>query len=62
LDVGSARRKVSTYTQNNTQTSMLRVGFEFTIPVFEKAKMVHALHRAATVIGNFVIYSVQFFN
>jgi hypothetical protein len=27
------------------------VGFELTIPVFERAKMVHALDRAATVIG-----------
>jgi hypothetical protein len=31
---------------------MLRVGFEPTTPVFEQAKMVHALDRAATVIGN----------
>jgi hypothetical protein len=30
---------------------MPQVGFEPTIPVFERAKMVHALHRAATVIG-----------
>jgi hypothetical protein len=34
-----------------TQTSMLRLGFEPTIPVFERAKTVHALDRAATVIG-----------
>jgi hypothetical protein len=27
------------------------VGFEPTIPVFERAKTVHALDRAATVIG-----------
>jgi hypothetical protein len=27
------------------------VGFETTIPVFERAKTVHALDRAATVIG-----------
>jgi hypothetical protein len=31
---------------------MLRVGFEPTIQVFERAKMVHALDRAATVIGS----------
>jgi hypothetical protein len=31
---------------------MPRVGFEPTIPVFERAKTVHALDRAATVIGN----------
>jgi hypothetical protein len=27
------------------------VGFELTIPVFERAKTVHALDSAATVIG-----------
>jgi hypothetical protein len=26
------------------------VGFEPTTPVFERAKMVHSLHRAATVV------------
>jgi hypothetical protein len=30
---------------------MPRVGFELTIPVFERAKKFHALDRAATVIG-----------
>jgi hypothetical protein len=30
---------------------MLQVGFEPTIPVFERAKTVHALDRASTVIG-----------
>jgi hypothetical protein len=34
-----------------TQTSMPQVGFEPTIPVFEWVKTVHALDRAATVIG-----------
>jgi hypothetical protein len=33
------------------QTSMSRVGFKHTIPVFERAKTVHALDRAATVTG-----------
>jgi hypothetical protein len=33
------------------QTSMPRVGFEHTIPVFELAKTVHALDRAAIVIS-----------
>jgi hypothetical protein len=28
------------------------VGFELTIPEFKRAKTVHALDRAATVIGN----------
>jgi hypothetical protein len=30
---------------------MPQVGFEHTIPAFEQAKTVHALDRAATVIG-----------
>jgi hypothetical protein len=34
-----------------TQTSMPQVGFEPTIPVFERTKKVHNLDRAATVIG-----------
>jgi hypothetical protein len=39
----------TTQTQNKrTQTSMPRVGFEPTTPVFERAKTVHALDRAAT--------------
>jgi hypothetical protein len=43
----------TTQTQNKrTQTSMPRVGFEPTIPVFERAKTVHALDGAATVIGS----------
>jgi hypothetical protein len=33
------------------QTSMPRVGFETTIPVFERAKTFHALDRATYVIG-----------
>jgi hypothetical protein len=40
------------YKQNKrTQASMPLVGFEPTIPAFEQAKTVHALHRAATMIG-----------
>jgi hypothetical protein len=35
------------------QTSMPWVGFEPIIPVFERAKTVHALDRAATMIGSF---------
>jgi hypothetical protein len=42
----------TTQTQNKrTQTSIPRMAFEPTIPVFERAKTVHALDRAATVIG-----------
>jgi hypothetical protein len=52
LHRGSTRRKTTTYTQNKrTQASMPGVGLEPTIPVFERAKTVHALDRAATVIG-----------
>jgi hypothetical protein len=36
----------------NTQTYMPRVGFEPIIPVFERAKTVHAIDRAATVTGS----------
>jgi hypothetical protein len=43
----------TTQTQNKrTQTSMPRVGFIPTIPVFERAKTFHALDRAATVMGS----------
>jgi hypothetical protein len=42
----------TTQTQNKyTQISMPRVEFEATVPVFEGAKTVHALDRAATVIS-----------
>jgi hypothetical protein len=44
-----------TQTQNRrTQTYMPRVGFEPTIPDFERAKAVHALDRAVTVIGMYM--------
>jgi hypothetical protein len=40
-----------TQTQNkHKETSMPRVGFEPTIPAFERGKIFHALGRAATVI------------
>jgi hypothetical protein len=46
-------------TQNNrTQTSMTQVGFESTIPVFERAKTVHATDRVASVIGIYALYIV----
>jgi hypothetical protein len=42
----------TTQTQNKrTQTFMPSVGFEPTIPAFERTKTVHVLDRAATVIG-----------
>jgi hypothetical protein len=45
--------------QASTQTSMPRVGFEPTIPVFERAKTVYALDRAAILIG-FSVPIVQY--
>jgi hypothetical protein len=58
LDGGSARRKAATCTQDSTQTqnkhiqiSTPCVRFQPTIPAFQRAKTVHALHSAATVIG-----------
>jgi hypothetical protein len=42
----------TTQTQNKrTEPSMPRVGFELTTPVFVRAKTVHALDCAATVVG-----------
>jgi hypothetical protein len=38
---------------NRTQTSMTRVGFEPTTPVFERTKMAHVLDSAANVIDPF---------
>jgi hypothetical protein len=57
--LATARRKAATYTHTHThtqtqnkcaQTSMPRMGFEPTIPVFKRPKTVYALDRAATVI------------
>jgi hypothetical protein len=45
----------TTQTQNkhrDTPTSMPCVGFEHTIPAFERTKTVHALDRSANVIGH----------
>jgi hypothetical protein len=42
-----------------TQTSMPRVRFEPTIPALERVKTVHALDRAATVIGNIEILKTK---
>jgi hypothetical protein len=42
----------TTETQNKrTKTSMPRMGFERMTPVFEREKTVHALDRAAAVVG-----------
>jgi hypothetical protein len=49
LDELTTSSKAVTYP---CQTSMSLVGFESTILAFERAKTVHALGRAATVMGN----------
>jgi hypothetical protein len=52
--VSPSEGRYLTQTQNkHRQASMPRVRFEPTIPGFERAKIVHALDRAATVIGCF---------
>jgi hypothetical protein len=38
---------------------MPRVGFELTIPVFDRAKTIHALDCAATVIGTWKLHTVN---
>jgi hypothetical protein len=43
-----------THTHNTKEASMPLVGFEHTTPVFEWAKTVPALDRAATVTGAFL--------
>jgi hypothetical protein len=43
-----------------TQTSMSRVGFEPTTPALELGKKVHALDRAVTVIGDYLLYKTFF--
>jgi hypothetical protein len=49
MDGGSAPLKAHRTTK--TQTSMPQVRFEPTTPLFERAKTVHALDRAAIAIG-----------
>jgi hypothetical protein len=44
-----------------TETSMPHVGLEPTIPVFKRAKTVHTLNRAATVIGISSLLKVKLF-
>jgi hypothetical protein len=47
LHIGQHKHRINAH----TQTYMPWVGFELTIPVFERAKIVHASYRAATVTG-----------
>jgi hypothetical protein len=50
-------RHRTTQTQNESkQISVPRVGFEPMIPLFERAKTVHVLDRAVTVIGKYCFY------
>jgi hypothetical protein len=59
--VGRPLPAQATQTQNKRrQTSMPRVGFEPTIPVFERAKTLHSLDRAAIVIGTCVSQTWKF--
>jgi hypothetical protein len=58
LERGISPLKASAYTQNNTNTEwtyikifMPWLGLEPMIPAFERAKTIHALGRAATVVG-----------
>jgi hypothetical protein len=48
--ISPVQRQLSTR-KKSRQTSMPRVGFEAMIPVFERAKTVHASDREANVIG-----------
>jgi hypothetical protein len=62
LDEWLAHRKAATSTQDSTntdstQTSIPWVRFEPTSSVFERAKTVHALDRATTVIGFFLVWT-----
>jgi hypothetical protein len=45
--------RIAQIQNKRTQTSMPQVGFEPTIPVFARAKTIHATDRAAAVIGNY---------
>jgi FAD synthase len=52
--ISPSQGRYLTRTQNkHEQTYMPSVGFEPTIPAFERAKTVHALDRASTVIGRY---------
>jgi hypothetical protein len=55
LDGGPARLKTTTYIQNKrTQTPIPGVGFELTIPAFERAKTVDTLDHDAAGIGVYI--------
>jgi hypothetical protein len=54
LNIGKYKQK------KHTQTSMLQVRFEPTIPVHERTKTVYDLGRVATVIGDVESWFVMF--
>jgi hypothetical protein len=54
LPQGLYLRKTTQTQKTRGQTSMPRVGFELTIPMFERAKTFRALDCATTVIGRYV--------
>jgi hypothetical protein len=56
LNTGQHKHRINAYTY---QTSMLWVGFEPKIPVYEREKTVHALDRALTVSGCSVLTSCE---
>jgi hypothetical protein len=63
LNWGLANREDATHKQDNTnaeytQTSTPRVGFEPMFPAFEYVKTVHAVDRAAIVIGHETHYHI----
>jgi hypothetical protein len=66
LGIGPVARPVSTHTtvqaHIKSRQTMPLLGFEPTIPAFEKAKTVHALDRAATANGLSLIYIKIFCN
>jgi hypothetical protein len=53
-------RKTTRIENKHTQTFMPLVGFELTIPAFEREKALYALDRAATVIGRLQIIPRKF--
>jgi hypothetical protein len=48
-----AHRTAQTQSEHK-QISMVQIGFEPTIPMFERAKTVHALYSAVTVMGHYL--------
>jgi hypothetical protein len=48
-------RPLPAHSTTQTQTSIPRVGFKPTTPVFERVKTAHALDRAPTVIGRILV-------